>query len=292
MNPDVFAEFLSRQGHRIIKTESCYWYNSRSGFFFYFPYHRLITPSKEELRSLFLRGRCIGTRFFSPVNSFGRKSYLIICSDKNYDLSSVDANYARRQTRRGLESFEFRQIDFRSLAIQGMQANFDTMSRQGRDPRIWNSSQWRKYCLAAEGLEGFEAWGAFSGSNLAAFMTTFQMEDHFTILHQSSATEYLPLNPNHALVFHVTQLKLALPQVTAVFYGPQSLDAPESLDKFKFRMGFQKKPMKQSIVFHPICRPFVNEISYKLIRMVSAFNPESDVWRKLLGIIQFYMESS
>lgn len=291
MNPEVFAEFLSRQGHRILKTESCYWFNAQPGFYFFFPYHKLITPGKEELKRLLWGGPCIGMRFFTPLEMVGKESYMIECSDKNYDISSIHKK-SRSQTHKGLDNFDIRQIDFEELAILGVSLNHDTLVRQGRNPQQWDKHKWQFYCSATEGLPGFEAWGAFSGCNLAAFMMTFQMEDHFTILHHSSATEYLPLYPNNALVFYITQLKLASSQVTTVSYGPQSLDAPESLDKFKFRMGFKKKAMKQSIVFHPVLRPFVNEISYKSIRMVSTLKPESDMWRKLLGIIQFYRESS
>jgi hypothetical protein len=291
MRPEVFGEFLLRQGHRIIKTDNCYWYNAQSGFFFYFPYHRLIKPNKEEFTQLFFKEHCIGVRFFTPMEGFGKESYLIVCSDKKYDITSVNADYARRQTRRGLERFEIRQLDFHSLALQGIQANYDTLIRQGRNPNIWNENRWRHYCSAAEGLDGFEAWGAFQENQLAAFIIAFQMEDHFTILHHSSVSEYLSQYPNNALVFYLTRLKLRLPEVNCVFYGPESLDAPPSLDEFKFRMGFAKRPMKQSIVFNPIFKPLVNGISHKLVRLISSSRPESDNWRKLLGIIQFYRAS-
>ena len=65
----------------------------------------------------------------------GKSSYLIVRSDKNYDITSVDADYARRQTRRGLENFEIKPLDLKSLAELGNKLNFDTLSRQGRDPR-------------------------------------------------------------------------------------------------------------------------------------------------------------
>ena len=292
VNSDGFAEFLSRQGHRIVKTESCFWYDARPGFYFYFPYHKLITPSAEELKQILWGRRCIGARYFTPMDHVGKESFTIVCSDKNYDITSVDAHHARRQTRRGLENFNIRQIEFKDLAKIGISLNNDTLIRQGRDPSTYEEKKWQIYCSAADGLEGFEAWGAFSGDHLASFMVAFQMEDHFTILHHSSATEFLPSYPNNALVFYVTKLKLALPEVDTVSYGPQSLDAPESLEIFKFRMGFQKRPMKQTIVFNPLVRPFINELSHKAIQGLSAFRPESDVLRKLDGIIRLYREAT
>jgi hypothetical protein len=292
VRPEIFAEFLARQGYHIFETESCFWYNAQPGFYFYFPYHRLISPSIEEMNRLLWGRPCIGARFFVPLNGVGRNSYLIVCSNKNYDIISVDAKYARRQTRRGLENFEIRQIDFGYLASHGCKINYDTMMRQGRDPRKWNEKYWRQYCLSAQGLEGFEAWGAFTGKHLAAFLVAFQMEDYFTILNQSSASEYLRSYPNNALVFYVTKHKLASEMVGHVSYGPESLDAPASLDKFKFRMGFTKSPMKQKIVFNPVLRPFVNPISHKFVKQVASANPKSDICRKIEGIFRFYQEAN
>jgi len=292
MQPEGYLEFLARQGHRIVKTESCYWFNAQPGFYFYFPYHRLITPGHEELKRLFKGEPCVSVRYFTPMDQIGKESFMIVCDDKNYDLTSVDAQTARRQTRRGLENFEIRQIEFKQLATLGISLEHDTLVRQGRAPDRHEERKWRLYCSAAEGLEGFEAWGAFTGKHLASFMVTYQMEDHYTILHQSSATEYLPLYPNNALVYYVTKLKLALTDVNAVSYGPQSLDAPPSLDTFKFRMGFQKRPMKQTIAFNPIVKPLINGFSLQCIKLLSASIPKSDVFRKLEGIIRFYREAT
>jgi hypothetical protein len=292
MTPEIFAEFLTRQGHRIVQTGSCFWYDAQPRFYFYFPYHRLISPASQELERILWGEKSIGVRYFSPMHQRGHESFTIVCADKNYDLSCVDPHYARRQTRRGLEHFEVRQIEFKELARLGLDLNRDTLIRQGRDPRTYEEKKWKLYCTSAEGLDGFEAWGAFKGNDLASFMVTFQMEDHCTILHHSSETSSLPLYPNNALVYFVTKMKLALPEVNCVSYGPQSLDAPESLDTFKFRMGFQKRPMKQTIVFNPLLRPFVNGFTHQCVQRISGLRPESDTFRKLEGTIRFYREAA
>ena len=292
MQSEAYLEFQARQGHRIVETESCYWYNAQPGFYFYFPYHRLITPNDEELKRLLWGEPCVGIRYFTPLDHIGKESYMIVCTDKNYDFASLDAHSARRETRKGLETFEIRQMEFKELATLGSNLDHDTLVRQGRAVLGQEEKKWRLYCSSTAGLEGFEAWGAFSNNNLAAFMVTYQMEDHFTILHQGSATRYLPLYPNNALVYFVTKLKLASPNVNTVYYGPQSLDAPESLDKFKFRMGFQKKPMKQTIIFNPLIKPFINGFTHKCIKLLSASKPKSDTFRKIEGTVRFYREAT
>jgi hypothetical protein len=290
MKPEIFAEFLKRQGYHIIQTESCYWYNAQPGFYFYFPYHRLITPSEQELKKILWGEHCIGMRFFSPMESAGKSSYLIVCSDRNYDLRSVDGK-SRSQTRKGLENFEIKQFGINELAHLGNALNYDTLTRQKRDPQILSEKKWLQYCSAAEGLDGFEAWGAFSDGKLASYLFGFQMEDHFTILYQGSATEYLRLCPNNALVFTVTRQKLLIPEVSAVSYGPESLDAPESLDTFKFNMGYSKRPIRQRIVFNPLIQPFIGQPLHKLVQGAARMRKESDTIRKIEGIIRFYREN-
>jgi hypothetical protein len=290
MLPETLAEFFRFQGHRIHSSESCFWYDVQPGFYFNIPYHRLITPSKEEINKLLWGIPCFALRFFTTVECRGKDSYMIVCSNKHYDITSVDAKYARRQTRRGLENFQIRQLDFIELGNNN-RINTDTLIRQGRNPDVWTEERWKLYCSSANGLSGLEAWGAYSGDTLVAFMVGYQMDDYFEILHHSSATDYLHLYPNNALVFFVTQLKLSTSEVNHVSYGPQSLDAPDSLETFKFRMGYEKLPMKQTIIFHPFIAPFINKISCNLVERVSS-KSKSDFWRKLNGILHFYCEAS
>ena len=175
MNPEIFAEFLSRQGHCVVKTDTCYWYNARPGFYFYFPYHRLISPSIEELKQILWDQRCIGLRFFTPTQCVGRISYLIVCTDKTYDLQNLHLK-ARNQTRRGLENFEVTQLSFGDLARFGNRLNLDTLKRQGRDVSAWTERSWTSYCDAAGGLAGFDAWAVFRDGRMASFLVGFQMD--------------------------------------------------------------------------------------------------------------------
>jgi hypothetical protein len=291
MKPEIFAEFLERNGHHIYKTESCYWYDAQPGFLFYFPYHRLINPSPQEVKEVFRNQQCIGMRFFTPMEYIGKSSYLIECSDKNYDLTSISSSSARKDIRRGLENFEIRQMEFKDLATLGISLNYDTLARQGRAPHKHAEKRWRNLCSAAEGLDGLEAWGAFRNGKLGAYVIGIHIEDYFTIMYLSSATKYMHLRSNHALIFELTRLKLALPEVNTVCGGPQSLDAPAELETFKFRLGYQKRPMKQRIVFNPLIRPFIGGTLHKFVKFVVRVRPQSDFFRKTEGVIRYYRES-
>lgn len=289
---DEYANFLDRQGHHVIQSNGYYWYDAQPKFYFYFPYHRTICPSQDEINNLLWRSPALGIRYLALPHDFGKFSYNIVCEDKSYGLESVDPNFARRQTRRGLENFQIRQISISEAHARGQQIFIDTLRRQGRNPEYWNKNRWDNYFSAAKGTNGIDVWGAFYQEDLAALLVGYHMEECYTILHQASSTHYLPKFCNNALVFYVTKTKINSDQIRMVFYGPQSLDAPETLDKFKFRMGFVKRPIKQRIVFHPFVKPFINRSSHSIVRRISTRYPKSDFWRKSEGMIRFYQESN
>lgn len=279
MNAEQFAEFWQIQGHRIIRGKSCLWYNPQPFFFMSLPYHRLVTPSNWELTHVLLKGPSFAVRFPALLDGTGNEGGLFICSDRNYDLPSLHKK-ARNQTRRGLERCPVKRIDFTYLAEHGHLLNVETFLRQGRDPQTITEQQWGRYCKAASKIPGFEAWGTFVSGHLAAFMVTALVEDCFSILHQSAATDDLGFYPNNALVFTVTKLKLSCSEVGYVSYGLKSLDDTAGLDRFKVRMGFELKPFKQCIVFNPLLKPFLFIGGGKLIECMARQHPESDLWRK------------
>ncbi len=279
MNAAQFAEFWRIQGHKVIETESCYWYNPQPLFFMSLPYHRLVTPSHLELAQVLLMGPAVAVRFPTVPDRTGKEGGLFICSDSNYDLHSLHQK-ARNQTRRGLENCTVEQVDFTYLAENGHPLNVETFLRQGRDLQTITEKQWRLYCQAASKIPDFESWGAFVGGCLAAFMVTALVEDCFSILHQSSSNEYLQYYPNNALIFTVTKLKLSCPEVRYVSYGLKSLDDTSGLDHFKLRMGFEIMPFKEFIVFNPVLKPLLSLGGSKFIDWMARRHPESDLWRK------------
>jgi hypothetical protein len=279
MNAAGFAEFWRLQGHRVIKTESCYWYSPQPLFFMSLPYHRRMTPSRSELAHVLLGGPSVAVRFPTPPDGTGKEGGLFVCSDRGYDFHALQPR-TRTATRRGLEKCRIEPVDFTYLAEHGHSLNVETFIRQGRAAQTISQRQWRRYCKAANEIPGFEAWGAFVHGDLVAFMMTALVEDCFSILHASSATEYLEYHPNNALVFTVTKLKLSSPEVGFVSYGLKSLDDTPGLNRFKLHMGFELKPFKECIVFNPLLQPFLLFGGRTVIEWMARRHPESDLWRK------------
>jgi hypothetical protein len=280
MDAAHFAEFWRMQGHQVIATKSCYWYNPQPLVFMSVPYHRSFVPSRRELRRVLLGGPAAAARFHDPTGSDGG---LFICSDREYDFPAL-LKKARNETRRGLENCSIEQVDFPYLAKHGFSLVEDTLRRQGRGQRSMTHRQWLSHCNAAGRIRGFEAWSAFVKGRLAAFMVTALVEDYFSILQQYSARETLAYHPNNALAFTVTKLKLSSDRIAYVSYGLKSLEPTPGVDHFKRGMGFQLRPFGESVAFNPLLTPLLSLGGDKLIRWMARKNPQSDLWRKASAV--------
>ncbi len=289
MSIDGYANFLRTMGHRVLTTESASWFNVSPGFYMNFPFHRPASPSLSEVRKV-LRAKAIAVRYTCPLD-VGRQSYKIVCSDKKYDYGSLPQK-GRNRTRRGMENCSVRRLDFKELEPVGALAlNRDTLLRQGRRVPTNCDSYWRSY-YAAAGSSGFmEAWGAFVGENLAAYLIACQIEDCMNIFILRSDSKYLKANPNNALFFVFTGDAIARREIKEVSTG---LESPQSgisdLDRFKVRMGYEKIPIGQRIEFNPLLRSIVrSRLAWKLQNIAGRLQGRENL-DKLAGILRWYSE--
>ena len=289
MNPEIFAEWFRQQGRQVVRTPSSYWVNQGSRAFQAFPYHWEIEPNRCERDELLKRHKAIALRYSTPLRAeSGYASYHAIMEDAAYDLTSLGKR-TRKNIRRGLDFSRVEPISFERLSEEGFLLQLDTMERQGRKADL-DHNKWKTLCLTARDLPGFEAWGALVNGVLAASALIFQMDDWYYILYQQSLRRYLPENVNNALTFTITQSLINRPGTKSVFYGLHSLDASASLDEFKFRMGYQAKPVRQRIVFHPWLGSFGNDVSHSLTQRLLSHLPGHPILSKAEGMLRFYLE--
>lgn len=290
MNAEVFAEWLRRQGYHVIRTESSYWYNAGRNAYQAFPYHWQVEPSDTELNELVKKTGAVVLRYSKPITSQkGRISYHVIARlPYGIDLFK---SHGRNGIKKGLSNCVIEQISFSKLADEGWNLQKDTLSRQQRQKSM-SQAQWRNLCVAAENLPGFEAWAALAGGELAATVITVRIDDVWTIPYAQSRTEFLPLHANNALFFSVCKDFLERPGIVKVFTNLQSLDAPASVDEFKFRMGFVPDYIKQQIFFNPIIRPFIGKNSYRIVNKFHEIMPDRPFWAKAEGTLRFFIEGN
>jgi hypothetical protein len=287
MNAEIFAEWLRRQGHRVIRTASSYWYDAGPWVLQAFPYHWMIQPTQEELHRLVVGENIMALRYSTPLSaSEGKISYHVILRGP-YNLESL-RHQARGGIRRGLKASQIEQIPFKRLGDEGWLLQKDTLERQGRD-RSMRQDEWMRICLAAEGLPGFEAWGAIVKGELAASLLTSRVENMCYVPYALSHRKFLRDHVNNALFYSVCCDMLSREGVSEIFFNLQSLDAPESVDEFKFRMGFAANPVRQCVVLHPLLKPLAMGTTHKLISKILHRYPSNHYLAKAEGMIRFYL---
>lgn len=289
MTPEIFAEWLRRQGLRVVQTESSYWVEAGPHIYQAFPYHLIISPSKEELDILFHKHSAIGLRYSTDWDQpEGAASYHVVFTDQEYPISVLPKK-TRPDVRRIMEQASVEQISFARLDNEGWQLRAETLQRQGREgaeSREW----WHKLCQSAEGLPGFEAWAAIVDGQLAATLIVHVYKDCCDALYQQSRTEYQSLGVNNALTFAFTNNIIKRPGHLWLFYGLHSLDAPPSVDQFKFNMRFTAKPVRQRVVFHPWLRPLFNPASHAVLKAGVRLRPGNLTLSKAEGMLRFYLQ--
>jgi hypothetical protein len=289
VNAKIFAEWLRRQGYRVARTSSSYWYEANPRVYQAFPYNWVIQPTGNELSQLLRQNHAIGLRYSTPVDDHrGRISYHAIYDQPSYTLDGLDRR-TRQNVRKGLKNCCVEQISFECLAEEGWCLEMDTASRQGRRVSI-SEDAWRQRYMAAADLPGFEAWGALVDGRLVASLLTFQMEDCCEMISQQCHQDYLNARVNNALCFVVTQAMVDRPGIRSIFYTLQSLDAPPSVDEFKFRMGYTARPVRQRVVFHPWMAPVFNRASHMLVKQLLSRYPDHPILAKAEGMLRFYLE--
>jgi len=291
MNETHFAEWLKLQNFRVIKTASSYWYNAGTRVLQAFPYHWIIQPGEEEIRTLMRENGIFALRYSAPVQSIhGKISYQTLYDDKNCNLDQLDRR-SRQNVKRGLNNCIVERIPFERLANEGYVLECDTMKRQRR-PGDQDEIAWRKRCFAAGQIPGFVAWGAIVDGRLAASLLAFEYDDCCELLYQQCHRDYLCMRVNNALTFSVTQTMIQRKNIKYVFYGLQSLDASSQIDEYKFRMGYQAKQIRQRVVFHPMLQFAANKTSHIILRWLLNMKPQSRTLSKAEGMFRFYLQGN
>ncbi len=150
-----------------------------------------------------------------------------------------------------------------------------------------NHKQWKRICLAADGLPGFEAWAAISDGELAGALFTARIADTVFVPYALSRSKYLHEHVNNVLFFKACTNILERDGVSSIFFTVQSLDAPESVDEFKIRMSFTPKPVRQRVVLNPLITPLATNLGYTLLRCMVDRYRENNFLSKAEGMVRF-----
>lgn len=289
MNAENFEHWLRHQGYRVVRTPSSYWYEASRGVYQAFPYQWVIEPPESELRGLLRSERAIALRYSTPVSApHGMISYHVVCEDPSYDIATL-SRQSRQNVRKGLKHVDVERISIDRLATDGWRLRQETLARQGREGAE-SEAWWRRLCESAAGLDGFEAWGALHDGELMASFLAFRSDGCYSLPYEQSASSGLEYRVNNAIFYAVIHEAIHQADISQVFLCLHSLDAPSTVDEFKFRMGCTARPVRQRVVFHPWLAPALNRLSHAALRKLVAWRPNSPILSKIEGMVRFNLE--
>ena len=288
MDAENFAEWYRRQGHSVVRTDSSYWFDAGPRVYQAFPFGWLIEPTGDELAALMWKHKILSLRYSTSLQApIGKVSYHVTLSDP-YNLDLLRSQ-ARNAVRRGLANSLIEPVPFERVADEGWRLQQDTLARQGRTASM-SQADWVRICHSAIGLEGFEAWAAIVQGEMAASVIICRIEDTFYVPYAFSHSQYLDLYVNNALFYTFSCDLLARAGVKRIFFTVQSLDAPKSVDEFKFRMGLHAQAVRQRVVFHPLLEPFISASTHRIVTGLQKRYPARVALAKLEGMMRFYLE--
>lgn len=288
VSPHHHAEFLQRMGHTVREVSGMFWFNTARGIYTSFPYHQDIDAADVDFSGVLQRDGLVA-RFGCPLEQ-GVESFRIVCDRKDYGFHSLRSR-TRTQVRRGLESCQVEQIEFETLRQLAVPLNADTLLRQGRQVPSNLASYWTRYYQHAATTTGAEAWAAFVGDELAAYLISFTIEDTANLLIVRSSLKCLDFFPNNALIYQFLHDRLRSGDIRQVSYGYESVQSDlGSLDQFKTGMGFEKKPVGQRIELTSWLKPFVNRYTTPVARRILGALSHGENSAKLQGMLQWYQQ--
>ena len=263
-----------------------HWFNCGSRVFSSLPYDQDVDARSIDLREI-LKSDGLVVRFGCPVDQ-GVPSFRIVCDSKDYAFPLLRSR-TRTQVRRGLEVCRVERIEFQQLQKLAMPLNADTLIRQGRKVPSDLQNYWTRYYQQAAVTDGAEAWAAFIGTALAAYLISFMIDDVANLLIVRSSSQHLECYPNNALLFQFLSARLMAPDVRMVSYGYESIQSDlGSLDQFKLGMGFRKDPVGQRIEFAPWISPFINRFTDIVTRRILKSLGRGETVAKLEGMLNWY----
>ncbi len=289
MDAASLAAFYGKFGLRVVRSQSAWWVEAGPRFLLAVPCHHPLHLPEDEARELFRREKVAGLRYICDEADGGKASFHLSCSDSAYSIEKLSAN-TRSKVRRGLARNEMRRIRGAELLEVGQGAFMETMQRQNRASAS-TLETWKRMLRAADEEPAVEIWSAWHEGEFASYLITINIDDVCEFFQARSRNELLKHYPNNALIFHVTEEMLVRRRIREITFGIESPEDVEDLDAFKLALGYEKKPVRQRIIFHPALRAALGLSPLRALLHRIGDRPGANVvWRKASGLARFAEE--
>ncbi len=286
LTPDTLLAFYAAAGFKTHRSASGCWYEAGPRFLLGVPTHIPIDVTRGEATSILRATGALGLRYVTARADRGRASWQMTARGADYSMNAFSAN-TRSKIRRGLRNNVIRRITGAELCEHGERAFLDTVARQGRAER-YGLDRWRRLLAAADRTDGIEIWSAWKDGELAAYLLVMVFQDTCELYEARSRDDMLRFYPNNALIYTVTEEMLVHRGLAQVTFGIEGLEELESLDQFKLAMGFERRPIRQHVIFHPLLRaPLALAPVRGALGLLAGRRGASSFWKRARSLVGF-----
>lgn len=289
MTTSTYADRLREAGFRVVYgSDKTVWVSHERFSMLRLPTCALAQPIAGETTNVFKRSKAAALSYaISPSPEHPANALLYVCTDRDYSLDKLTKN-ARYDVRRGLREFEIRRLEYAEVLSLGRAAYYDTLTRTGRP--LAHRDKFEKAFDRVRNDRYFI--GALRGGRLAAFMQVIAV-DNWVSLGGYSASEFLPLCPNNALIFHIVRYVFSNTNAIVVDYGfssIQGLSNSDGLHRFKIKMGFEAIPVRRVFTINPLVRPIISRVVPLIMRGLLKLSPHHPLLTKADGALRIALE--
>ena len=83
---------------------------------------------------------------------------------------------------------------------------------------------------------------------------------------------------------------MSRPSISQILHGMHSLDAPGSVDEFKFRLNYEPRLVRQRVELNPLLSPLLGRSTANLAGRLNAQWPGMPRFRKFEGMVRMASE--
>ena len=260
--------FYESLGGKVITQGGILWHSIGLRLYVPLPCKGPITIPSKDMKALWRQGALFLRYPTLDPNLRAYPSYIHLVDDKNYDMDGL-SNSQRRNIRRALRKCYVEKIPIDYVLKKGLSLIEQTHIRQRRIVNRDTFIAWERYLAAASKNPLFEAYGAFVGRELAAFIERFAYRGGSYGEGLFSGTDFLKYEVMNALMFISTRDTIRRSDIDHVSYGMRAIFGDsETLNRFKESMGYKRVSVGERIEVAPWLRPAFDHGLSKLIRYV------------------------
>lgn len=284
----ALTEFLESLGVRVIFFRDHLWHSDGLRMYIPLPCGGPMLVTEEE-RKILWDQKALFLRYPTAEDVPAYPSHIYLVDDKNYDLANIQGNQ-RKETRRALRNCTVAKIPIQFLFKDGFDLIRDTYERQGRRCDSGTIKAWEHYFRMAANNPLFEAWGAFVGTQLAAYRVDFTYRGGFygeALFNRRDLLKYQVMN---ALMFVSTKDAISRQEIDHVSYGMRGLvGESEALNRFKESMGYKRVPVAERIEVSPWLKlAFDGGLAHVLKIIAKRLQERSPKANRIRGMIETY----